>query len=480
MILIISSISSRLFIVQPTHDLKTVPSFRAAYHYRHKKVENFIKDLILTFEMDEKSENNVKMTLEDMNRILEISKALAATGDRDELLSRIIDFSLDLLDVERGTLFLYDEKNHELVARIATGVEEIRVPADKGFCGECIKTGRTILIPDAYADERFNPEVDRKTGFVTRNIMSVPLNGYDNRLVGVLQVLNRKDGEFADYDVMLAEMLAAQAGVVIQKANLIEHLLQKQEMERAMQIARDIQQTLLPKTAPKIPGFDVAGLTDPADETGGDFFDYIHLPDGRWAFAVADATGHGIGPALVMSETRAILRACAMLEEACDISVCGIIGTANRMLCEDLDGASFVTCFLGILDPAENTLTYISAGHGPLLFYAALSDSFQEVAASGLPLGIMNDASLEKPTVFRFKPGNMAIITTDGLFEARNSEKEQFGIERVTEHFRMTTLRPSLSRRPDPRSKVPGLSTHISSALILFTDKEGDGSPQGG
>jgi len=386
--------------------------------------------------MSKKAENNTKMTLDDMNRILEISKALAATGDRDELLARIIGFSLDLLDVERGTLFLYDEASNELVARIATGVEEIRVPADKGFCGECIKTGTIIVIPDAYNDPRFNPDVDKKTGFVTRNIMSVPLHGYDDRLVGVLQVLNRKDGEFGDYDIMLAEMLAAQAGVVIQKANLIEHLIQKQEMERAMQIARDIQQSLLPKGAPEIPGFDVAGLADPADETGGDFFDYIKLPDGKWAFAVADATGHGIGPALVISETRAIMRACAMLEESCEISVCGIIDTANRMLCNDLDGSSFVTCFLGILDPAENTLTYVSAGHGPMLFYDATDDRFDEVSATGLPLGIMEDASLEQPTVFHFDEGNMAIITTDGMFEAANSEKKQFGLQRIIEHFR--------------------------------------------
>jgi len=385
--------------------------------------------------MDEKPENTAKMTLEDMNRILEISKALAATGDRDELLTRIIDFSLDLLHVERGTLFLYDEDNHELVAKIATGVEEIRVPADKGFCGECIRTGSTIVIPDAYADGRFNPDVDKKTGFVTRNIMSIPLHGYDDRLVGVLQVLNRKDGGFEDYSIMLAEMLAAQAGVVIQKANLIEHLLKKQEMERAMQIARDIQQTLLPKKAPEIPGYDVAGLADPADETGGDFFDYIQLPDGKWAFAVADATGHGIGPALVISETRAIMRACAMLEEGCDISVAGIINTANRILCDDLDGSSFVTCFLGVLDPEKNTLTYISAGHGPLLFYDAKADSFDEVSATGLPLGIMDEASLEKPTVFKMDEGNMAIITTDGMFEAANDNKEQFGIERVIAHF---------------------------------------------
>jgi phosphoserine phosphatase len=321
---------------------------------------------------------NTEKALEDMARILEISQALAATSDRDELLEQIIKFSLDLLGVERATLFLYDKENHELVANIATGMQELRVPADKGFCGECITTGSTLVIPDAYKDPRFNPEVDKESGFHTRNIMSIPLKGYDGDLVGVLQLLNCKDGAFGDYDITLAETLGAQAGVVIQKANLIEHLLEKQKMERAMQIAREIQQRLLPDKPPQIEGFDVGGLTDPADETGGDIFDFIEMPDGRWAFAVADATGHGIGPALIISETRAMIRASAHLDRSDELAVGHIMSTVNDLLCNDLDGSSFVTCFLGILDPEQNQLTYVSAGHGPMLFYRREKDDFTE------------------------------------------------------------------------------------------------------
>lgn len=375
--------------------------------------------------------------LRDLQKVLDISRAMVATHELDDLLPLIIRDSLELLETERATLFLYDETCNELVAQVATGVKELRVPADKGFCGETVRTGQTLVVPDAYADPRFNPQVDKDLGFRTRNIMSVPLRGYEGKLVGVLQVLNKKnDGGFTPYDVGLAETLGAQAGVVIQRARLIGHFVQKQKMERAMQIARDIQRSLLPETPPVIPGFDVAGLSEPADETGGDTYDFIPLPDGQWAFVVADATGHGIGPALVIAETRAMLRASAQLTRASSASVAEILRTANQLLAHDLGGGTFVTCFLGILNPADGVLTYASAGHGPLLFYRHADDAFDQAAATSLPLGVMEDADFDDVRQFRFSPGDLAVITTDGIFEAMDAERNMFGVDRMLDILR--------------------------------------------
>lgn len=370
--------------------------------------------------------------VKDLTRVLEISRALAATTNLDELLDLILRETLDLLAAERATLFLYEPETNELVARLATGVRELRVPADKGFCGEVVRTGRTLLIPDAYADERFNPDIDQQTGFHTRNILSLPLKDYEHSLVGVLQVLNKRDGNFSNYDIELAETLGAQAGVVLQRASLIDHYLQKQKMERAMQIARDIQRSLLPKTAPELAGFDLAGLSEPADETGGDTFDFIPLPDGRWALVVADATGHGIGPAIVIAETRAMLRASARLAGQAAPNVGHILRTVNALLAEDLTEGRFVTCFLGILDPAAATLTWASAGHGPMLFYHRAEDRFEEIAATDLPLGVLDDAEYAETCTFAMQPGDLAVITTDGVFEAMNAAGEQFGLGRMT------------------------------------------------
>ena len=364
----------------------------------------------------------------DLQKVLDITRRMGATVDLDSLLQLIIERSIELLDAERASLFLYEPEANELVSRIATDADEIRFPADRGIAGATITSGRTINVTDAYADPRFNQQIDRQTGFHTRNILAVPLRDCQGQLVGVLQVLNRRSGGFTEYDVSLAETLGAQAGVSLQRARLIEHYVKKQEMERAMKIARDIQTGLLPAGPPTIEGFDVAGFSHPADDTGGDTYDFLELPDGRWLLVVADASGHGIGPALVIAETRAMLRAIAL--HGGDVTT--LLATTNTLLERDLEGR-FVTCFLGLLDPVSASLSYGSAGHGPLLFYDRRKDEFTQASATGLPLGIVGQADYSNVITRPLAPGDLAVITTDGFFEAENpAGNEMFGVGRMT------------------------------------------------
>ena len=370
--------------------------------------------------------------LQDLQKVLEISRSMAAAADLDSLLGLIIERSMELLVAERATLFLYDAATDQLVSRIAHKSEEIRMPADRGIAGACA-SGRTVVnVPDAYADERHNKEFDRKSGFRTRNILAVPLFGYSGELVGVLEVMNKTAGAFEDYDITLGETLAAQAGVVVQRANLIRHYLEKQRMQRAMEIAREIQRGLLPKAMPEIPGFDIAGFSQPADETGGDIYDFLPLDEQRLGIMVADATGHGIGPALVVAETRAMLR--ALGGRSGDVPL--TLATANDLLAADLGDARFVTCFFGLLDAADSTLRFASAGHGPILRYQGRTDSFEQVPATALPLGVLEGIGFDKMVAWPLEPGDFAAILTDGLFEASNAASEQFGIERVMELLR--------------------------------------------
>ena len=398
--------------------------------------------------------------LEDLRKVLKISRAMAAIVDLDSLLGLIIVRAMELLDAERATLFLYEEETDELVSRIAAEEDEIRVPADRGLAGAAAKSGETVNVADAYADERFNPEVDRQTGFHTRNILSVPLRDYEGSLVGVLQVLNKRRGPFEDYDISLAETLAAQAGVAVQRSRLIEHYVRKQEMERAMQIARDIQRDLLPHSNPAVEGFDVAGFSQPADETGGDTYDFMPLPDGRWIIVVADASGHGIGPALVVATTRAMLRAVSL--QGADLP--DVLETANKLLADDLDAGRFVTCFLGVLDPAAGAMAYASAGHGPMLFYDRKRESFTQVKATALPLGIMPETQFKDTAAHRFAGGDFAVITTDGFFEAASPSGEEFGVERMMELLARSRDLPAAE-----------MITNLRQAVLEFTA----GRPQG-
>ena len=167
---------------------------------------------------------------ENLQKVLEITRLMAATNDLGRLLHLVIDRGMELLDAERASLFLYEPETNELVSYIAAGEKEIRFPADRGIAGATISGGQTIHVPDAYADARFNSRVDRETGFRTRNILAVPLRDHAHELVGVLQVLNKRKGSFSDLDISLAETLGAQAGVALQRTRLIEQYVESQRL----------------------------------------------------------------------------------------------------------------------------------------------------------------------------------------------------------------------------------------------------------
>jgi len=365
----------------------------------------------------------------DLGAMLEVSRELAATVELKPLLQKVEVAARKVLGCERATIFLYDRARGELYSRLATGVDEIRISVEKGIAGEAARTGEAVKVPDAYADPRFNADVDRRTGFKTRNMIAFPLVGFDNSIVGVLQVLNKVSGSFDEWDDELVSTFGAQVGVAVQRQILLDEYAEKQRIQEDLNIARKIQQGLLPAHPPQVPGFDIAGWNKPADETGGDCYDFLELQNGGVAIIVADATGHGIGPALMIAECRALFRAMISLSQ--DLS--GVSCRINDLLCEDLLEDKFVTAFLGLLSPAERTLSYLSAGHGPLLKYVRADDAVAELSANAVPLGIMPGMRFDAPDRFVMQPGDMMILMTDGFFEWVSAQDEQFGVARVCE-----------------------------------------------
>ena len=381
--------------------------------------------------------NDEDRRVADLEKILDVTRALGVTVDLDPLLSQIAAAATDVLDCERATVFLCDHAKGELFSRIATGmegapIEEIRFGMDKGIAGEVATTGKGINIPDPYADPRFNPDFDRKSGFVTKSLLTLPLGGHHGKIVGVLQVLNKRGGPFGDRDERLLSTLGAQAGVAIERQGLLEEYAVKQRIERDLNIARNIQQGLLPKAPPDLPGFEIAGWNRSADETGGDCYDWLGLPGGHLAISIGDATGHGIGPALVAAEARALLRGTLMQSR----DLARVVPQINDLLGEDLREGTFVTAFIGLLDPAKSSVEYVSAGHGPLLVYTAADDAFTEIPTHGLPLGLMPGVEFDPPTHVPLAPGDMLLLFTDGFFEWSRPDGEQFGTDRLTDVVR--------------------------------------------
>ncbi len=381
--------------------------------------------------MDQTHEINISNAI----AILEVARRLALSYDLDELLGLIINETTRVLNCERASIFLYDPNRNELYSKIATGVEQIRVPIDCGIVGACVRTGKLINVHDAYADPRFHREVDQKLGYKTRNILSCPLIGFDNKLVGVLQAINKNDGNFDKTDEWAIETLAAQAAVALQRAKLLQEYAEKQRLERELDLAREIQQSFLPQKNPTVENYQIAGWNRPAEQTGGDCYDFIYPENAdktsRLGILLADASGHGIAPALIVSQLRAIIRSLFGLH----VSISETLKQANNILCNDLPLNRFITAFYGLLNPNDNTLTYCSAGQGPII-HIKHSNEVEIRNATLCPLGVLENIEFKEDNPIYFEPDNITILLTDGFFEWRNPKGEQFGIHRIVDFFK--------------------------------------------
>lgn len=202
---------------------------------------------------------------------------------------------------------------------------------------------------------------------------------------------------------------------------------QLEQVEHELEIARSIQQSLLPKVRPLVKGFDVAGWSRTAADTGGDFYDWKRLPDGRWVMVLADVTGHGIGPAILASVCRAYSRANFGSQDGLET----ILKNINRSFAEDLTPERFATFVAVLCEEGNEQLELLSAGHGPIFVYSAESQSLRLIEAQALPLGILPDFWDAKPESLSMHPGDLLIMLTDGFWEWENKSGEQFGIERV-------------------------------------------------
>jgi serine phosphatase RsbU (regulator of sigma subunit) len=219
---------------------------------------------------------------------------------------------------------------------------------------------------------------------------------------------------------------------------------QLDRVQHDLQLARDIQQSLLPKDPPQIPGYAIAGWNQPADETGGDYYDWKTLPDGRLIVTLGDVTGHGVGPAMLASVCRAYSRA----NFRTNVTLFGAFTAINDSISRDLDPGRFVT-FVGVAcKPATGDLEILSAGHGPLLYYSASSDTFSEIDTQGVPLGILPEFTSGPSTPLHLEVGDLFLLITDGFIEWENPKAEEFGSARLKE-----VIRSNRSQSPEAIAK---------------------------
>ena len=370
---------------------------------------------------------SAQRTLNRLQSMVEASKVFNSTLDLSELLGRALDVAKTLTHAERGTLFLVDEKNSEIWSLIAQGMEkaEIRLPLGRGIAGHVAQTGDIVNIPDAYADARFDPDTDKRTGFRTRNILTLPVRNKAGKIVAALQLLNKADGSFTDEDSEAVLTLSGQMAMSLENARLHRDVVEKERLEGEMALARGIQRSLLPETTPVVPGFDIAVLNEPCFEVGGDYYDFLSLGQNTLLVVVADVEGKGISSAMVMSNLQATLRALVLhLHSLNDITE-----SVNRMILKDTRGEKYLTMFMGLIDTRRKAIHYINCGHVPPVIVRPGQEPI-ELREGGMVIGLFDDIQFERGHV-RFQTGDILLLCTDGITEAMDTHNEEFGMQRV-------------------------------------------------
>lgn len=239
--------------------------------------------------------------------LLEVTRALAAPFELEAMLAAVTGAARDVLRAERGSVWLHDAATDELVLTVASDLRGVRLPMGTGLVGASARHRCVVNVPDCAADPRFDPEIDRLSGFHTRCSLSAPLIDHEGGLVGVLQVPNRVDGTFGADDELLAEALAAQCAVALSRVRMMEAVLRGERLRRELELARTVQLSSLPAQWPALADYDMHAVFRPAEQTGGDTYDLALTSQGLLV-VLGDASGHGIAPALQVVQMHAMLR----------------------------------------------------------------------------------------------------------------------------------------------------------------------------
>ena len=335
----------------------------------------------------------------DLQTILGIAQAMSSERDLDRLLDLIVTAVGELSLADRTSLFIVDHERQELWTRISQGGGRIRLPIGSGIAGTVAASGSTINIPHAYGDPRFNRDNDRRSGYITRSILCMPLSNHLGAVVGVIQALNKRTSEpFSAYDEQVLAALAGSAAVAIDNAQLIARDRERQRMERDLEVARQIQLGLLPADPPQPARWRLAAWAQSCDQTGGDYHDFIVLGDGGVDVVVGDVSGHGIAAALMMSTARAFLRALHEQDDRPEVMTTRL----NRLLERDLNDESFMTLVLCRLG-ADGSCSYVAAGHEPPLVHHR-DRAGDELRAPGCRSACSATAAMPPPPSLRFLP----------------------------------------------------------------------------
>ena len=348
----------------------------------------------------------------ELEALYEVGLAIASTLDLEELCDETLLRAVSLLDARRGALYLLEEDDYRLTSR---------------FGGEA-KDRFALKELDLAALEA--GESQGPTGWLpgAEHLLGVPveIEGDPRGLLVVADKESRRGvGPFPPTDRRTLSLFANQAAIAIENAKLHKLALEKERLEREMELAAEIQQQILPKTMPAIGGYEVLGWNRPARHAGGDYFDLKGLGSDHWGLVVGDVTGKGLPAALLVSTLHSALR---VLYDSMEAGP-SLMSRLNRHIYESSAANKFITLLLGVLEVENSRLAYLNAGHNPGLLLRP-DGSVEQLSSAGLPLGLLPQGSYGVSTC-DLAPGDLVCLYSDGITECESPEEEEFGLDRL-------------------------------------------------
>jgi sigma-B regulation protein RsbU (phosphoserine phosphatase) len=401
--------------------------------------------------------------LAELVRLQKSAQRITSTLDLDEIVDRVVEEVSASLGCVEINLYLHHAEQNELMLagvrgctvhgkghRFKVGPHALR----QGMSGHVAVTRQMHYAPDVSRDPYY---VECEPS--TRSEVAIPLE-VDGELVGVFTVSHHELDAFCETELRLLQGLCSHIAVAVQNARRFhdEHK-RSEKLTREAEEARAIQQALLPRSSPLIPGFRIAGLSVPAGAVGGDWYDFIPLNDGRWGLVLADVAGKGMAAALLMSATRGMVRSLALMASG----PAEVLSRLNNMLLEDFPSGRFVTMVYAELDPAKRTLRLASAGHLPPLVVEPGASRWIQTE-QGLPLGVAPSKFSEVEVTLI--EGSRIAFYSDGITEAAEGTGEEYGSERLLKQMQSpeTTLETLLA---DVQRFVNGSGLRDDATVIL-------------
>ena len=388
-----------------------------------------------------KIDENLKVNV-DLEIITKMNQEFAVSLDLNETLMTALQVIIARINAQAANIFLINEKKKkfECIASLHQNyLDEYELDLKDGVMGKAVEQRKCIRVGNVRKDVReiaeFYFDLDNKTNFTTYSVLCSPLIAA-NECIGVIHCLNKKtdDKLFIEDDRQLLETLSAPAALAIRNAKMTKEMIEKNKIQKEVEIVGDIQKSLLSQN--KKDPFPIAGINIPAKVVSGDFYNFADLGDGKYGFGVADVSGKGIKSSLLMSKASSLYRCLSKT----NFSAADLLIQLNNEICETISRGMFVTMLIGIYDSNKKEMLLSSAGHEPPIILSK-DGNFTNYSEAGPPLGIMPKTKYTEHTI-PFSDISMYIFT-DGITEIKNPNGEMLGSEGFQNYIKKYQANPN-------------------------------------